>query len=161
VVLFDGMDNCKEMSVLFAGLEFASRGFKHARDRRPGQGETLRLRKLYARHDYEVAGTAAYEFVASAADVNPLKVVVMGYSFGATTRRASPPSRRATRRACAWRAALGPARLAAQDQGAAARRPRKSAQSNFQFQSILGLNDSDEALERAKAFFARRRRGRR
>jgi hypothetical protein len=23
---FDGMDNCKEMSVLFAGLEFARRG---------------------------------------------------------------------------------------------------------------------------------------
>jgi len=26
VVLFDGMDNCKEMSVLFAGLDFARRG---------------------------------------------------------------------------------------------------------------------------------------
>ena len=30
--------------------------------------------------------------------------------------------------------------------------PKKSAQSNFQFQWILGLNDSDAALERAKEF---------
>jgi dipeptidyl aminopeptidase/acylaminoacyl peptidase len=30
--------------------------------------------------------------------------------------------------------------------------PKKSAQSNFQFQWILGLTDSDEALEKAKLF---------
>ena len=30
--------------------------------------------------------------------------------------------------------------------------PKKSAQSNFQFQWILGLSDPDEALERAKDF---------
>jgi Esterase FrsA-like len=59
VVVFDGMDNCKEMSVLFAGLELAKRGFHTLAIDGPGQGETLRLRKLYARHDYEAAGTAA------------------------------------------------------------------------------------------------------
>ena len=36
--------------------------------------------------------------------------------------------------------------------------PKKSAQSNFQFQWILGLTTPDAALERAKAFLARRRR---
>ena len=36
VVLFDGMDNAKEMSVIFAGLDFAKRGHQHARDRRTG-----------------------------------------------------------------------------------------------------------------------------
>jgi len=153
VVLFDGMDNCKEMSVLFAGLEFASRGFNTLAIDGPGQGETLRLRKLYARHDYEVAGTAAYEFVARRADVNPLKVVVMGYSFGGyyAPRIAAFETRYA---ACVCLGALH------WDLHAWQRRikeqlhadPRKSAQSNFQFQSILGLNDSDEALERAKAF---------
>ncbi|TMG76439.1 MAG: alpha/beta hydrolase, partial [Betaproteobacteria bacterium] len=78
VVLFDGMDNCKEMSVLFAGLEFARRGMNTLAIDGPGQGETLRLRKIYARHDYEVPGTAAYEFVAKRADVDPEKVVIMG-----------------------------------------------------------------------------------
>src|ERR1700750_3425569 len=43
VVLFDGMDNCKEMSVIFAGLEFAKRGMHTLAIDGPGQGETLRL----------------------------------------------------------------------------------------------------------------------
>src|SRR5207253_3185211 len=53
VVVFDGMDNCKEMSVLFAGIEFARRGWNTLAIDGPGQGESLRLRGLYARHDYE------------------------------------------------------------------------------------------------------------
>src|SRR5207344_1382907 len=81
VVLFDGMDNCKEMSVLFAGLEFAARGWHTLAIDGPGQGESLRLRSLYSRHDYEVAGTAAYDYVSRRSDVDPKKVTVMGYSF--------------------------------------------------------------------------------
>jgi len=82
VVVFDGMDNCKEMSVLFNGLEFAARGWHTLAIDGPGQGESLRLRGLSARHDYEVPGAAAYDFVAARADVDPARVVVMGYSFG-------------------------------------------------------------------------------
>ena len=82
VVVFDGMDNCKEMSVLFAGLEFAMRGWNTLAIDGPGQGESLRLRGLHARHDYEVPGTAAYEYVAARREVDPQKVVIMGYSFG-------------------------------------------------------------------------------
>lgn len=52
VVIFNGMDNCKEMSVLFAGLEFSQRGWNTLAIDGPGQGESLRLRELYARHDY-------------------------------------------------------------------------------------------------------------
>jgi pimeloyl-ACP methyl ester carboxylesterase len=76
------MDNCKEMSVLFCGLEFAARGWNTLAIDGPGQGESLRLRDLYARHDYEVAGSAALDFVCARADVDPQAVVVMGYSFG-------------------------------------------------------------------------------
>ena len=76
------MDNCKEMSVLFCGLEFAARGWNTLAIDGPGQGESLRLRELYARHDYEVAGSAALDFVLQRADVDPAAVVVMGYSFG-------------------------------------------------------------------------------
>ena len=77
VVLFDGLDNCKEMSVLFAGVELAFRGFHTLAIDGPGQGESLRLRELYARHDYEVPGAAAYDYVASRADVDPSRVIVM------------------------------------------------------------------------------------
>ena len=65
VVLFDGLDNCKEMSVLFAGVELAFRGFHTLAIDGPGQGEALRLRNLPSRYDYEVPGTAAYEYVAA------------------------------------------------------------------------------------------------
>jgi dienelactone hydrolase len=153
VVLFDGMDNCKEMSVLFAGLEFARRGFNTLAIDGPGQGETLRLRRIYARHDYEVAGTAAYEFVAKRADVDPNKVVVMGYSFGGyyAPRVAAFEPRYA---ACVCLGALHWDLHAWQKRTREqlAADPKKSAQSNFQFQWILGLSDPDEALERAKLF---------
>jgi len=153
VVLFDGMDNCKEMSVLFAGLEFARRGFNTLAIDGPGQGEALRLRKIYARHDYEVPGAAAYEFVARRADVDPEKVVVMGYSFGGyyAPRIAAFEPRYA---ACVCLGALHWDLHAWQSKIKEQLKadPLKSAQSNFQFQWILGLNDSDAALERSKEF---------
>src|SRR5262249_34390085 len=82
VVLFDGMDNAKEMSVIFAGLDFAKRGINTLAIDGPGQAEALRLRNIHSRHDYEVAGTAAYDYVASRPEVDPKRVAVMGYSFG-------------------------------------------------------------------------------
>lgn len=82
VVVFDGLDNCKEMSVIFAGLEFARRGYNTLAIDGPGQGETLRLRNIPSRYDYEVPGRAAYDYVASRPEVDPSQVVVLGYSFG-------------------------------------------------------------------------------
>ena len=37
---------------------------------------------MYARHDYEVPGAAAYDYVAARPEVDAEKVIVMGYSFG-------------------------------------------------------------------------------
>ncbi len=153
VVLFDGMDNCKEMSVLFAGLEFARRGFHTLAIDGPGQGEALRLRRIYARRDYEVPGAAAYEFVAKRADVDPKKVVIMGYSFGGYyAARVAAFERRYAACVCLgalhWDLHAWQSRIKEQLKAD----PLKSAQSNFQFQWILGLNDPDAALERAKEF---------
>src|SRR5262249_29326537 len=47
VVLFDGMDNAKEMSVIFAGLDFAKRGINTLAIDGPGQAEALRLRNIH------------------------------------------------------------------------------------------------------------------
>jgi len=82
VVLFDGMDNAKEMSVIFAGLDFAKRGINTLAIDGPGQAEALRLRNIHSRHDYEVAGTAASDDVVSRAQVDLLRVAVLGNSFG-------------------------------------------------------------------------------
>ena len=153
VVLFDGMDNCKEMSVVFAGLEFARRGFNTLAIDGPGQGESLRLRKIYARHDYEVPGSAAYEFVAARSDVDPQRVVIMGYSFGGYyAPRIAAFERRYAACVClgALHWDLHAWQLKIREQLKAD--PKKSAQSNFQFQWILGLDDSDTALGRARLF---------
>jgi naringenin degradation protein FdeB len=157
VVVFDGMDNCKEMSVLFNGLEFAARGWNTLAIDGPGQGESLRLRNMYARHDYESAGTAAYDYVASRADVDPAKVVVMGYSFGGyyAGRVAAFEKRYAAGVAFAalhWD-------LAAWQRDIKRRHetdPKNTAQSQFHFRWIMGhMDDSDAAIAKAERFSLR------
>ena len=153
-VLFDGLDNCKEMSVLFAGLEFAARGWHTLAIDGPGQGESLRLRELYARHDYEAPGAAAYDYVASRAEVNPAKVAVMGYSFGGyyASRIAAFEKRYCAAVAMsalhwdlhAWQRDI----KRRQDAD-----PKGTPQSAFHFRWIMGhIDDAEAALEKAKKF---------
>lgn len=153
VVLFDGMDNAKEMSVIFAGLDFAKRGINTLAIDGPGQSEALRLRNITSRPDYEVAGTAAYEWVTARADVDPRRVAVMGYSFGGyhAPRICGMEKRYAAGIAFgamhwdmhAWQADIK-ARLAAN--------PKTSFSSDFQFRWVVGSPDNAAALERARLF---------
>jgi dipeptidyl aminopeptidase/acylaminoacyl peptidase len=154
VVVFDGMDNCKEMSILFNGLEFAARGWHTLAIDGPGQGESLRLRGLYARHDYEVAGTAAYDYVARRADVDSKKVTVMGYSFGGyySSRVAAFEKRYAAGVAFAalhWDLAGWQREIKRRHEVD----PKNTAQSAFHFRWIMGhIDDGEAAIEKAKKF---------
>ncbi len=153
VVLFDGMDNCKEMSIIFAGLEFARRGINTLSIDGPGQGEALRLRNIHARPDYEVAGTAAFEYVAKRPDVDPKRIVIMGYSFGGyhAARIAGMEKR------YAGGVAFGAMKWNLHDgikEGLekAAAAPRTSSTSVFQFRWVVGAPDTVAALEIAKKY---------
>lgn len=153
VVIFNGMDNCKEMSVVFAGIEFARRGMHTLAIDGPGQGETLRFRGIPSRHDYEVPGTAAYEYVAQRADVDPSRVVIMGYSFGGyySGRIAAFEQRYAAgvaMTALHWDLAAWQLRIKEKAQAEGTR----VAQSNFQFQWVVGAADADAGIEVAKGF---------
>ena len=154
IVVFDGMDNCKEMSVLFAGLEFAKRGWHTLAIDGPGQGESLRLRELYARHDYEVPGTAAYEYVAARADVDPARVVVMGYSFGGYYAARIAAFEKRYRAGVAmsalhWDLAAWQAEIKRKQETD----PKNTAQSTFHFRWVMGcIDDGDAAIEKAKRF---------
>ena len=154
VVVFDGMDNCKEMSVLFAGLEFAARGWNTLAIDGPGQGESLRLRDLHARHDYEIPGRAAYEYVAGRVEVDPRKVVVMGYSFGGyyAARIAAFETRYAA--AVAFSALHWD--LAGFQREVKRRQeidPKSTAQSTFHFRWVMGcLDDAEAAIRKAEKF---------
>jgi len=153
MVAFDGLDNCKEMSVLFNGLEFAARGWHTLAIDGPGQGESLRLRDIRTRHDYEVAGAAAYDWVAARPEVDAKKVAVMGYSFGGYY---APRIVAFDKRYCAC-VAFGAMHWNMEEWVDGIRRAvrtdaKTSAQSHFQVPWAFGAKDLDQAVEMAKRF---------
>lgn len=82
VVMFDGLDNAKEMSVLFGAVEIARRGIHVLAIDGPGQGEALRLQGIASRYDYEVPARAALDWLAARDDIAADRVAVMGFSMG-------------------------------------------------------------------------------
>lgn len=152
-VIFDGLDNCKEMSVIFAGLELAKRGINTLAIDGPGQGESLRLRNFRSRYDYEVAGAAAYDYVADRPEVDPKRVAVIGYSFGGyfAPRIASIDKRYA---ACVafgamWADVAGWYRKL---RAGVADDPARNSHSTFQLKWVLGTEDDEELIRVAEKF---------
>ena len=82
VVFFDGLDASKESTVLWGGASLAARGIGVLCVDGPGQGEALRLRKIPSRPDYEVAGTAAFEFIAAHPRVDAKRIGIQAMSMG-------------------------------------------------------------------------------
>ena len=153
VVLFDGLDNCKEMSVLFCGLEFAARGWNTLAIDGPGQGESLRLRDIKSRYDYEVAGIAAYEYVDSRPDVDSDRVAVMGYSFGGYyAPRVAAFEKRYV--ACVAFGAMhwNMVEWVEKIRHNVTTDPKRSSTSHFQVPWVFGARDLDHAIEMAANF---------
>jgi dipeptidyl aminopeptidase/acylaminoacyl peptidase len=153
VVVVNGMDNAKEMSIFFCGLEFSRRGFNTLCIDGPGMGEVRRMRDIPSRYDYEVPGAAAYEYLARRKDVDPKRIAIMGYSFGGyySSRIAAFEKRYA---ACIALSALHWDLAAWQTRIKEANRnsPKSVAQSNFQWRWVAGAADEDEGIEIAKKF---------
>ncbi|HEY2134327.1 MAG TPA: alpha/beta fold hydrolase [Xanthobacteraceae bacterium] len=153
VVIVNGMDNCKEMSIFFAGLEFARRGMNTLALDGPGQGETLRSRGIHSRFDYEVPGAAAYDWLAQRPEVDGKRVAIMGYSFGGyySGRIAAFEKRYAagiSLSALHWDLADWQTRIKEKNKSD----PKAVAQSNFQFQWVVNAPTPDEAIEVARKF---------
>jgi dienelactone hydrolase len=153
VVIINGMDNCKEMSIFFAGLEFARRGMHTLAMDGPGQGETLRLRAIPSRYDYEVPGGAAFDYLGQRPEVDAKRVAIMGYSFGGyySARIAAFDKRYAagiSLSALHWDLAGWQMRIREKNRSD----PKAVAQSNFQFQWVVDAATEDDAIEVAKTF---------
>jgi len=152
VVCFDGLDLCKEASVLFAGIELANRGINMLAVDGPGQGEALRLRNIPSRYDYEVPGTAAYDYVAKRPEVDPKRIAVMAFSMGGyyAPRIAAFEKRYA---ACvAWGAhfdyhAVWVVRRREMESGGT-----KVTSARFQLPWVLGVPDMDAAMEKLENY---------
>ena len=152
VVCFDGLDLCKEMSILFAGVELANRGFHTLAIDGPGQGEALRLRNIPSRYDYEVAGTAAFDFVAKRADVDAKRIGVMAFSLGGyyTPRIAAFEKRYAA--AVAWGAHYDYHDVWVKRRVHMEAGGKNASSAMFQLPWVLGTPDMDSAMEKVKKF---------
>lgn len=82
VVFFDGLDISKELQFCHGVNELSRRGVNCLVVDGPGNGESIRFRGLPLRYDYDVAGTAAFEFLAARPDVAADRIGIMAISLG-------------------------------------------------------------------------------
>ncbi len=153
VVVVNGMDNAKEMSIFFAGREFARRGVNTLAFDGPGMGETRRIRDMPSRYDYEVPGAAAFDYLAQRPDVDAKRIAIMGYSFGGyySSRIAAFEKRYAACIALSalhWDLADWQEKIRQKN----ASSPTTVAQSNFQFRWVVGAATAEEGIVIAKKF---------
>lgn len=81
IVFIGGLDSTAE-ELYFTGYGLLERGYHMLIIEGPGQGAVLREQKLPSRHDYEVVGTAAYDWVKVHFDVDEALIALIGMSLG-------------------------------------------------------------------------------
>lgn len=82
VVLYvGGADTFAEQLIFMGASRITKRGMSCMTMTGPGQGEVVRVKKLYTRPDYEKPIGAALDYLEKRKDVNPKKMAVMGVSM--------------------------------------------------------------------------------
>jgi dienelactone hydrolase len=82
IVFFDGLDVTKEIQYLKGVADLAARGIACLIVDGPGNGEAIRFRNLYLRHDTEHYATPCYEWLAARPEIDPKRIGVMAISLG-------------------------------------------------------------------------------
>jgi dienelactone hydrolase len=82
MVFFDGFDITKEIQYFKGVPDLVARGIACLIVDGPGNGESVRFRNLYLRHDTESYATAAYEYLAARPEIDPKRIGVMAISLG-------------------------------------------------------------------------------
>jgi dienelactone hydrolase len=82
LVFFDGLDTTKELQYLRGVPDLVRRGIACLIVDGPGTGEAIRFRGYHVRYDYEVAGSAALDYLVKRSDIDPQRIGVMGVSLG-------------------------------------------------------------------------------
>jgi dipeptidyl aminopeptidase/acylaminoacyl peptidase len=136
-----GADVLKEELYFLGGKAALERGMALLVLDMPGQGETLRHRKIVSRHDYEVPVRAAIDYLQQRPEVDRDRIALLGRSFGGYyAARAAAFEKRL--RACAIFGALYDG-VDLYDTYPPIR---------HQLRWLTGAKDLDDARERLKAF---------
>jgi alpha-beta hydrolase superfamily lysophospholipase len=82
MVFFDGLDVTKEVQYFKGVADLVARGIACLIIDGPGNGECIRFRGLYLRHDTEHYATPAFDYLAARSEVDPKRIGVMAISLG-------------------------------------------------------------------------------
>ena len=82
VVRFGGFDTQKEIQYLRGVPDLVRRGISCLLVDGPGQGEAIRFRGMHMRYDFDVAGTAALDYLEKRDDVDMKKIAILAMSLG-------------------------------------------------------------------------------
>jgi alpha-beta hydrolase superfamily lysophospholipase len=82
VVFFDGLDVTKEIQYFKGVADLAARGIACLIVDGPGNGESIRFRDLYLRHDTEHYATPVWDYLAARPEVDPKRIGIMAISLG-------------------------------------------------------------------------------
>ena len=82
VVRFGGFDTQKEIQYLRGVPDLVRRGFSCLLVDGPGQGEMIRFRGMHLRYDFDIAGTAALDYLETRNDVDMKRVAILAMSLG-------------------------------------------------------------------------------
>ncbi len=152
MVFFDGLDTAKEMLSFAAGSELARRGIACLVVDGPGQGESLRLRGIPSRYDYEVPAAAAIDWLERRADVDRDRIGVMAISMGGYYAPRAAACEKRFKVCVAWgghydyHAVWLNRRRVMESGGTTTSAP------TFQLPWVLGVRDMDQAMEKLKKY---------
>jgi len=82
MVFFDGLDVTKEIQYFKGVADLVARGIACLIVDGPGNGESIRFRELYLRHDTEHYATPVFDYLASRPEVDAKRIGVMAISLG-------------------------------------------------------------------------------
>ena len=151
VVFFDGLDISKEITVHFA-RELCRRGLACLVVDGPGQGEFLRMQNIPSRYDYEVAASAAVDYLERRKDVDGSRLGVMALSMGGYYAPRCAAYEKRFKACVSWGAhydyhALWVKRRKVMEAGGS-----QISAPNFHLPWVLGVNNMDEAMEALRPF---------
>ena len=82
MVFFDGLDVTKEIQYFKGVADLAARGIACLIVDGPGNGESIRFRKFYLRHDTEHYATPVFDWLAARPEIDERRIGVMAISLG-------------------------------------------------------------------------------